>query len=113
MKDANGCTYHLKGSDLVTRTCPIGTSADPSVAPPTETHWLIWTHEATVVETDPKRGRVLTFETGPAGLRTRQLNANPDNKKITFVINSWNVYVGYAPPGKMREEIDPYLHPGR
>jgi hypothetical protein len=56
---------------------------------------------------DAKRGRVITFETGPIGLRKRWLKS---------VVNVWDVYLGFAPSGAEPADIDKHLKdilPGR
>lgn len=53
------------------------------------------------------RKRVITFETGPIGLRPR---------KLASVINAWSVYIGYAPSGAEPADLDKNLEdilPGR
>jgi hypothetical protein len=71
------------------------------------TRHLNWLHEAQVVEVDAKRGRVITFETDPIGLRTRSLES---------VLNVWNIFIGFAPSGAEPADIDKFLKdilPGR
>jgi len=98
-------TYHFINSDkTVTRTAPIESLAPAAAAsgakPRQGTMYLNWKHEAMVVQVDPSAGRVVTFETGPIGLRIRYLKS---------VLNQWNVFVGYAESTKERAGIDEYL----
>ncbi len=72
-----------------------------------KTQYLNWTHEAQVVEVDEPRKRVITFETGPIGLRKRTLAS---------VLDAWSVYIGYAPSGAEPADLDKNLEdilPGR
>lgn len=115
MRDSANRTYHVAADKLVTRTVPIGTSVDPSVPPPTKTQWLVWKHEAIVHEVDEQRGRIVTFETGPIGTRTRSLTGTQKHPN-TGILDNPNIYIGYAPSGPEPKEIDQYLKdilPGR
>ncbi len=106
-KGANDRTYHFLKDKSVTRTAPIESTKDPSIKPHEETQYLVWLHEAMVVDVDSAAGRVVTFETGPIGLRTRN---------VKQVVNQWNVYMGFATSTKEPAEIDEYLKdivPGR
>ncbi|HST54071.1 MAG TPA: DUF4157 domain-containing protein [Pyrinomonadaceae bacterium] len=107
-KGAGNWTYHFNADNTVTRTQPVfGPVISPSAPQPIGTQYLTWLHEAQIVEVDDKRGRVLTFETGPIGLRTRSLES---------VLNVWSVYLGFAPSGAEPADIDKYLKdilPGR
>ena len=99
-KGADDWTYHFNADKTITRTQPIGTSVDPSIPPPIGTQHLNWLHEAQVVKVDTSRGRVITFETGPIGLRVRSLKS---------VVNVWSVFIGFAPSGAEPADIDKYL----
>lgn len=71
------------------------------------TEWLRWTHEAIVVEAAEMVDGwyVLTFETGQIGLNRRPLN---------WLVNTWDVYVGYMPEGKVdREKVEEMLDWGK
>ncbi|MBV9209457.1 MAG: hypothetical protein JOZ52_02445, partial [Acidobacteria bacterium] len=106
-KGKNDWTYHFNADKTVTRTRPIGSTADPADTPPQETEYLNWFHEAVVVEVDAPRKRVITFETGPIGIEKRALED---------VLKKWHIYIGYAPSGKEPADIDQYLKgilPGR
>ena len=106
-KGAGDWTYHFNADKTVTRTQIIGTSVSPFIPPPILTQYLNWIHEAQVVEVDAKRGRVITFETNPIGLRTRGLKN---------VLNVWSVFIGFAPSGAEPADIDKFLKdilPGR
>ncbi len=106
-RGAGDWAYHFHSDKTVTRTAPIGTTADPTEEPPKQTQYLNWTHEAMLVEVDAKHERVVTFETGPIGLRTRNL------KKV---LDQWNVFIGFAPSTKEPANLDEYLkevQPGR
>ena len=90
---SEGWTYHIDNKEIFrtsTGTCPSKpTSAtDPNMI----TEWLIWTHEATVVEVAQMGSRkvVLTFKTGQSGMMTRNYNG---------LVNRWNVFVGFVPAG--------------
>lgn len=74
---------------------PVGSSIDLY-----KTQYLNWYHEAQVVEVDEPRKRVITFETGPIGLRPR---------KLASVLNAWSVYIGYAPSGAEPADLDKNL----
>lgn len=110
LTDADGWTYkfHADQHKSVTRSRvivprPVIVTAGEAYA----TQYLLWKHEAQIVEVDAKNKRVLTFETGPIGLRTRALES---------VVNAWDVYVGFAPSGREPADIDEYLKnilPGR
>jgi hypothetical protein len=108
-KGAGGWTYHFNADMTVTRTQPgFGPTTSPSTPLPTVTQYLNWLHEAQVVEVDANRGRVITFETGPTGLRAWRL--------INSLVGAWNVFVGFAPSGAEPADIDKYLKdilPGR
>ena len=112
LKDSNGCTYHIGGDGLISRDCPAASTIDPSVSPPVRTQWLNWYHEAIVVEVDEKHGRVVTFETGPIGIR----NTRPLKDVQYGVLDHWDVYAGFAPSTAAPKDIDRYLKdilPGR
>ncbi len=107
LEGAHDRTYHFQKDRLITRTSPIQSTIDPSIKPAVGTEYLTWFHEAMVVEVDSKAGRVITFETGPIGLRTRSLDK---------VVNRWDVYMGFATSAKEPAGIDEYLKdivPGR
>lgn len=98
--------YEFHGDKTVTRRKfierPAGSSIDLY-----KTQYLNWTHEAQVVQVDEPRKRVITFETGPIGLRKRTL---------TSVLNVWSVYTGYSPSGAEPADLDRNLEdilPGR
>ncbi len=115
MTDSANRIYHVAADNLVTRTVPIATMIDPSTPPPTKTQWLVWKHEAMVVEVDEKRGRVVTFETGPIGIRTRSLTGTP-TRPNTGILDNPNIYIGFAPSGPEPQDVDQYLKdilPGR
>jgi hypothetical protein len=103
-----GWAYHFNFNKTVTRThITFGPSFKLNGPPPVVTQYLNWFHEEQVVAVDDKRGRVITFGTGPIGLRTRTLDS---------VVNVWNVFVGFAPPGAERADLDKFLKgilPGR
>jgi hypothetical protein len=105
-RDAEDWVYEFHDDKTVSRRKfierPVGSSIDLY-----KTQHLNWTHEAQVVEVDEPRKRVITFETGPIGLRKRTLAS---------VLNAWSVYIGYAPSGAEPAELDKNLEdilPGR
>ena len=113
MTDAQGRTYKVTGDNLVTRTVPIGTPINPLAAPPTKVQWLVWFHEATVVQVD--KDRVITFETGPIGIHHRPLEGTKARPQ-SGILDNPNIYVGFAPSTQEPAEIDKYLKnilPGR
>jgi hypothetical protein len=106
-KGAGDWTYHFNADKTVTRTHVALGPFNPSGPPPVATEYLNWFHEEQVVEVDETRGRVILFGTDPIGLRTRLL---------AQVVNVWNVFVGFAPPGAERADLDKFLKgilPGR
>jgi hypothetical protein len=100
-------TYHFNSDKTVTRTAPVE-SLSPTLAasgakPHQGTMYLNWKHEAMVVQVDAPAGRVVTFETGPIGLRIRYLKGDYG------VLDKWSVFVGFAESTKERAGIDEYL----
>lgn len=93
-------TYHFNSDKTVTRSAPIESVTDPKIKPREGLMHLNWKHEAMIVEVDAPGNRVVTFETGPIGLRIRWLKN---------VLDQWNVLVGFAESTKDREGIDDYL----
>lgn len=109
MTDSQQRTYHVAADNLVTRQVVAGSSIDPSVPPPKKTQWLVWYHEATVVEV--VNDRVVTFETGPIGLHT-----NWRLSGTSGILANPNIYIGFAPAGLEPKDVDVYLKdilPGR
>ena len=100
----SGWTYHVvdfNGRPAYLRTsrgmCPAQLTLPGT--PNALKQWLVWTHEAMVVEV-PSKGpkRVITFETGKIGLRVRRLK---------HLENKTDIFVGYVParatpPGVMK-----------
>lgn len=109
--DSMGWKYSFltDGRILRSKKEVIGTSVDPDIAPPTQTvtQWMRWKHEAVVVESDAAHGRVLTFETGPIGLRLRLIDE---------LVGKGKVYIGFAPGGNAPVDVKTFLKdvlPGR
>lgn len=98
-----GWTYHIKNNEI-SRTATGSSPGRRTHAdePNVLKEWLGWTHEATVVEVAQlgRRKVVLTFETGQIGLRTREYQS---------LVNKWNIFVGYVPPGKASAALDEKL----
>ena len=108
--EENGWTYHVAANGDITRTKGEGAAA--------QLQWFAWQHEATVV--DRTEGKIITFETSfGARIHTWTLRSLVDPMSEPWLRDKHedtNVFVGFAPEGKVLPQLDKSLEnilPGR